>query len=110
LFDFGQNLKYQVDIWSLGITCIELAKQKPPNSHLPPLRVLSMIPMQPPPRLKGDQFSEEFRNFVEQCLQKDASTVRFSLSLICARPIMDSWPSNHLIFFHSFKFSATQSA
>jgi serine/threonine-protein kinase 24/25/MST4 len=66
----------QVDIWSFGITLIELAKQKPPNSHLPPLRVLTMIPMQPAPRLKGD-FSEDFRAFVDCCLQKEPENVRF---------------------------------
>ena len=81
-----------VDIWSLGITCIELSKGKPPNSHLPPLRALSLIPTQPAPRLKGDQFSENFRNFVEQCLQKEPSEVcrrfigvPFCLFLLVAR-------------------------
>ncbi len=32
----GDEYDGRVDVWSLGITCIELAKQKPPNSHLPP--------------------------------------------------------------------------
>ena len=70
------GVEAQVDIWSLGITMIELAKQKPPNSHLPPLRVLSMIPVQPPPRLKGEQFSDNFRAFVDACLQKEPDSVR----------------------------------
>ena len=68
----GTDYDKLVDIWSLGITCIELAKQKPPNSHLPPLRVLQMIPTQPAPRLKGE-FSEEFKDFVSICLKKETN-------------------------------------
>lgn len=70
------NAEYDrmVDIWSLGITCIELAKQKPPNSHLPPLRVLQLIPTQPPPRLKGD-YSDEFKEFISMCLKKEPNEV-----------------------------------
>lgn len=61
---------YSADIWSLGITAIELAKGEPPYSDLHPMRVLLQIPKNPPPQLVGN-YSKFFREFIEACLQKN---------------------------------------
>jgi len=58
------------DIWSLGITSIEMANGRPPLYDRHPLEALMQIPSALPPILDS-KFSLAFRDFVTRCLQKD---------------------------------------
>ncbi|KAG7924801.1 hypothetical protein KL925_004974 [Ogataea polymorpha] len=66
-----QPYTYSADIWSLGITAIELAYGKPPLSQYHPFDVLFRIAEDPAPELDSS-FSKEFRDFVKVCLNKES--------------------------------------
>lgn len=60
------------DIWSLGITALEMAEGKPPYGDIHPMRAIFMIPTKPPPSFREpDQWSPEFIDFVSGCLVKN---------------------------------------
>ncbi|XP_014817646.1 PREDICTED: serine/threonine-protein kinase TAO2-like [Calidris pugnax] len=60
----------KADVWSLGITCIELAERKPPLFNMNAMSALYHIAQNESPVLQANHWSEYFRNFVDSCLQK----------------------------------------
>jgi len=63
------------DIWSLGITALELASGRAPNSLYPPAKALSKTILDDPPELDREggryKFSKNMKEMIESCLQKD---------------------------------------
>lgn len=63
---------FKADVWSLGITCIELAERDPPHNLMPPNRVLLKILKSDPPTFKHpDTWSDDFNEFLSKCLIRD---------------------------------------
>lgn len=87
---------YSADIWSLGITAIELARGEPPYADQHPMRVLLQIPKNPPPQLP-ETFSRSFREFVESCLQKAPEHRPNSQTLRRAKFVSTAKPTKYLV-------------
>uniref|UniRef100_A0A673KU88 non-specific serine/threonine protein kinase n=1 Tax=Sinocyclocheilus rhinocerous TaxID=307959 RepID=A0A673KU88_9TELE len=62
---------YRSDVWSLGITALEMAEGAPPLCDMHPMRALFLIPRNPPPKLKSKKWSKKFQTFVDGCLVKN---------------------------------------
>lgn len=78
----------RADVWSLGITAIEMAERAPPHSNLHPLRAIFVIPTKPAPTLADpDNWSPEMLDFVRCCCQKDPNQ-RHDSALLSAHPFV----------------------
>nr|XP_039270639.1 misshapen-like kinase 1 isoform X1 [Styela clava] len=62
---------YRSDVWSLGITAIEMSEGAPPLCDMHPMRALFLIPRNPPPRLRSKKWTTRFQSFVDQTLIKN---------------------------------------
>ncbi|XP_044219022.1 misshapen-like kinase 1 isoform X2 [Thunnus albacares] len=62
---------YRSDLWSLGITALEMAEGAPPLCDMHPMRALFLIPRNAPPKLKSKKWSKRFLTFVDSCLVKN---------------------------------------
>jgi len=80
------NYDGKADVWSLGITCMEMALGKPPHSEVTPMKVMTVIAQAKPPELEGD-FSKPFKEFVAMCLVKDP-VLRAPVSKLLKHPFV----------------------
>uniref|UniRef100_A0A665TPD0 non-specific serine/threonine protein kinase n=1 Tax=Echeneis naucrates TaxID=173247 RepID=A0A665TPD0_ECHNA len=85
---------YKADIWSLGITLIELAQIEPPHHELNPMRVLLKIAKSEPPTLERPHtWSKEFNDFLKKSLDKNPET-RPSAAQLMEHPFVKSVTTN----------------
>ncbi|XP_058463872.1 myosin-IIIb-like isoform X1 [Malaya genurostris] len=78
-----QSYDSRCDVWSVGITAIELAEGDPPLCELHPMRALFQIPRNPPPKLQHpEQYSAMLSDFISECLVKDLEQRPFSKELV----------------------------
>ncbi|KAJ3388990.1 Serine/threonine-protein kinase 4 [Lobulomyces angularis] len=67
-----QGYGIEADIWSLGITCIEMAEGRPPYHDINPMKAIFQIPKNPPPKFSDpSKFSNNFIDFLSKCLKKN---------------------------------------
>ncbi|VIO88677.1 Uncharacterized protein BM_BM3378 [Brugia malayi] len=94
--EIGYDTK--ADIWSLGITAMEMAEGRPPHADIHPMRAIFMIPTKPPPTLKREaDWSLDFVNFVGQCLIKNPDERKSAHDLLEHPFVINASPSTVLL-------------
>ncbi|XP_069316160.1 STE20-like serine/threonine-protein kinase isoform X2 [Eulemur rufifrons] len=79
---------YKADVWSLGITLIEMAEIEPPHHELNPMRVLLKIAKSEPPTLaQPSKWSSNFKDFLKKCLEKNVDA-RWNTSQLLQHPFV----------------------
>ncbi|XP_021466901.2 STE20-like serine/threonine-protein kinase isoform X2 [Oncorhynchus mykiss] len=85
---------YKADIWSLGVTLIELAQIEPPNHEMNPMRVLLRIAKADPPTLmQPSRWSPEFNDFLRKALDKNVDR-RWCTAQLLQHPFVSSVVDN----------------
>lgn len=87
------------DLWSLGITALEMAESQPPLCDLHPMRALFLIPRNPPPRLKSKKWSKKFHGFIDTVLGEFMlNTLSRLLSSSCLCDVRRQYRDNSQFF------------
>ncbi|XP_043347716.1 TRAF2 and NCK-interacting protein kinase isoform X26 [Dermochelys coriacea] len=87
---------FKSDLWSLGITAIEMAEGAPPLCDMHPMRALFLIPRNPAPRLKSKKWSKKFQSFIESCLVKNHSQ-RPTTEQLMKHPLIRDQPNERQV-------------
>ncbi|XP_056447324.1 TRAF2 and NCK interacting kinase a isoform X2 [Gadus chalcogrammus] len=87
---------FKSDLWSLGITAIEMAEGAPPLCDMHPMRALFLIPRNPAPKLKSKKWSRKFESFIEMCLVKSHGQ-RPSTEQLLKHPLVRDLPNERQI-------------
>uniref|UniRef100_A0A672KPG4 non-specific serine/threonine protein kinase n=1 Tax=Sinocyclocheilus grahami TaxID=75366 RepID=A0A672KPG4_SINGR len=87
---------FKSDLWSLGITAIEMAEGAPPLCDMHPMRALFLIPRNPAPRLKSKKWSKKFQSFIESCLLKNHNQ-RPSTEQLMKHPFIKDLPNERQV-------------
>ncbi|XP_038160332.1 TRAF2 and NCK interacting kinase b isoform X15 [Cyprinodon tularosa] len=87
---------FKSDLWSLGITAIEMAEGAPPLCDMHPMRALFLIPRNPAPRLKSKKWSKKFQSFIDSCLVKSHSQ-RPSTEQLLKHPFIRDLPNERQV-------------
>lgn len=92
--DYG----YEADIWSLGITAMEMLRGEPPLASVHPMKVLFLIPKNEPPKIgESESCSKDFREFVDLCLKKRPEQRATVSQLLKHRFIRNAGKKSHLV-------------
>jgi len=106
----GQRYSFSADVWSVGITAVELAEGAPPYSEYPPTRALVEIATKGFPGFRfPESHSESFKDFVEKCIPMDPNA-RASIDELLEHPFIKNAPttSKELVIKPLFKYAPNQ--
>ncbi|KAG1451628.1 hypothetical protein G6F55_009088 [Rhizopus delemar] len=106
----------KVDVWSFGITAIELASGKPPFSEYDPITIFTIIVDDQPPTLDSETASLALQEFIEHCLQKDPTKRKTISELLnqsflkkaSSPEILKKYLNNHHPGLNKKKFHSTK--
>uniref|UniRef100_A0A6I8PYL6 non-specific serine/threonine protein kinase n=1 Tax=Xenopus tropicalis TaxID=8364 RepID=A0A6I8PYL6_XENTR len=85
---------FKADVWSLGVTLIEMAQIEPPHHELNPMRVLLKIAKSEPPTLaQPSRWSPEFNDYLKKCLEKNVDA-RWTTTQLLQHPFVSVVNSN----------------
>lgn len=88
----------KADIWSLGITAIEMAEEEPPYANVHPMRAIFLIPSRDPPTLsEPDIWGSDLRDFLYQCLTKNPDARKTAKELLTHPFVSSAQPNSMLL-------------
>jgi len=100
----------KADVWSLGITCLEMLNGSVPLQEIPPVRAIRVIPKNPEPRIPPEIYSKDLTDFVNACLTKDPNK-RPTVNELLRHPfILNAGPISLLDFRNERSHSSRQAA